>query len=181
MPPVHPPQSFNVSTTVSTTSTPPAGVGTGTSRPNLFLYSPTSNTMIPCEEIIIPNAVVPGTDVYQGPSNIYLAYPMDTPGAGGVASTPSPTSTCSPPQAQSPPQPSIVQYDQYGVPFTAYPTASAIVAPNSVSQPNSSPQPGSAGPDSAGSSGESSPPDLSVYHPQNWVQVNNSVILSNTQ
>ena len=126
--------------------------------------------MIPCEEIIIPNAVVPGTDVYQGPSNIYLAYPMDTPGAGGVASTPSPTSTCSPPQAQSPPQPSIVQYDQYGVPFTAYPTASAIVAPNSVSQPNSSPQPGSAGPDSAGSSGESSPPDLSVYHPQNWVQ-----------
>ena len=34
-------------------------------HPNLFLYSPSSNTMIPCEEIIIPNAVVPGQDVYQ--------------------------------------------------------------------------------------------------------------------
>ena len=29
-----------------------------TSRPNLFLYSPASNTMIPCEEIIIPNPVM---------------------------------------------------------------------------------------------------------------------------
>ena len=120
VPPVHPPQSFNVSTTVSTTSTPPAGVGAGTSRPNLFLYSPTSNTMIPCEEIIIPNAVVPGTDVYQGPSNIYLAYPMDTPGAGGVASTPSPTSTCSPPQAQSPPQVKKTSFKWFVTPSGAF-------------------------------------------------------------
>ena len=131
--------------------------------------------MIPCEEIIIPNAVVPGTDVYQGPSNIYLAYPMDQAGTG-VASTPSPTSSnCSPPQAQSPPQAtpqaSLVQYDQYGVPYTAYPTTH--LAPNgSAQQPGSSPQPGSAGSADNSvhtSSGESSPPDLSVYHPQNWV------------
>jgi hypothetical protein len=97
-----------------------------TSRPSLFLYSPSSNTMIPCEEIIIPNAVMPGTDVYQGPSNIYLAFPTDgnAPGGqgqqghapGGVASqspvsgngsvtSPSggTSSNCSPPQAQSPP------------------------------------------------------------------------------
>ena len=42
---------------------PPPGVPSP--HPNLFLYSPSSNTMIPCEEIIIPNAVVPGQDVYQ--------------------------------------------------------------------------------------------------------------------
>ena len=169
-----PPQQATQSFTTTSTS-PPAGVGAGTSRPNLFLYSPTSNTMIPCEEIIIPNAVVPGTDVYQGPSNIYLAYPMDQAGTG-VASTPSPTSSnCSPPQAQSPPQAtpqaSLVQYDQYGVPYTAYPTTH--LAPNgSAQQPGSSPQPGSAGSADNSvhtSSGESSPPDLSVYHPQNWV------------
>ena len=36
---------------------PPTSVAP-TSRPNLFLYSPASNTMIPCEEIIIPNPVM---------------------------------------------------------------------------------------------------------------------------
>jgi hypothetical protein len=48
------------------------------SRPNLFLYSPTSNTMIPCEEIVIPNPVVgpEGSAVYPGPSNIYLVRQM---------------------------------------------------------------------------------------------------------
>ena len=165
---VPPAQSFN-----TPTAPPSSGVGAGTSRPNLFLYSPTSNTMIPCEEIIIPNAVVPGTDVYQGPSNIYLAYPMEQ----GVASTPSPTSSnCTPPQAQSPPQAghpaSIVQYDQYGVPYTAYTSAPPGVGTSQ--QPNSSPLPGQLPPvsmpvSSEQSSGESSPPDLSVYHPQNWV------------
>ena len=95
-----------------------------TSRPSLFLYSPSSNTMIPCEEIIIPNAVMPGTDVYQGPSNIYLAFPTDGSAPGGQGqqqqgqhasqspvsgngSVTSPgggtSSNCSPPQAQSPP------------------------------------------------------------------------------
>ena len=49
--------------------------------------------MIPCEEIIIPNAVVPGQDVYQGPSNIYLAFPMENNGNGGVHSTGAPTAS----------------------------------------------------------------------------------------
>ena len=66
---------------------------------------------------------MPGTDVYQGPSNIYLAFPTDgTPtgagggqGPGGVgtcsqspvsgnsATSPGTSSNCTPPQAQSPP------------------------------------------------------------------------------
>ena len=74
---------------------PPPGVPSP--HPNLFLYSPSSNTMIPCEEIIIPNAVVPGQDVYQGPSNIYLAFPMDNNGThpGGVpVPTGAPTASC---------------------------------------------------------------------------------------
>jgi hypothetical protein len=67
--------------------------GVPSPHPNLFLYSPSSNTMIPCEEIIIPNAVVPGQDVYQGPSNIYLAFPMENNGNGGVHSTGAPTAS----------------------------------------------------------------------------------------
>ena len=65
---------------------------------------------------------MPGTDVYKGPSNIYLAFPTDgTPtggggqGPGGVgtcsqspvsgnsATSPGTSSNCTPPQAQSPP------------------------------------------------------------------------------
>ena len=99
---------------------PPVSSG-GVSRPNLFLYSPSSNTMIPCEEIIIPNAVVPGQEVYQGPSNIYLAFPMEQNGGGGTGvpppggtsttpnnSTVAAVTSCgnstnsTPPQAQSP-------------------------------------------------------------------------------
>ena len=89
---------------VSTYGMPgPVSPGGGVaSRPNLFLYSPSSNTMIPCEEIIIPNAVVPGQDVYQGPSNIYLAFPMEngTPGAPPGGSTPA--GTTPPPAPQQP-------------------------------------------------------------------------------
>ena len=33
----------------------PATAGTAGAKPNLFLYSPASNTIIPCEEIMIPN------------------------------------------------------------------------------------------------------------------------------
>ena len=44
---------------------------------NLYLYSPSNNTLIPCEEIIIPNPVMsPEGPVYSGPTNIYLAYPV---------------------------------------------------------------------------------------------------------
>lgn len=121
--PPPPNTSYPIAGVASSAATVAAAAGNSatpnnTSRPSLFLYSPSSNTMIPCEEIIIPNAVMPGTDVYQGPSNIYLAFPTDGAAAGqpaGVASqspagsansatSPGGTSSnCTPPQAQSPP------------------------------------------------------------------------------
>ena len=51
-------------------------------RANLYLYSPSNNTLIPCEEIIIPNPVMSpetGEAVYPAPANIYLAYPVQGP------------------------------------------------------------------------------------------------------
>lgn len=71
---------------------------------NLFLYSPASNTMIPCEEIIIPNPVMgPEGPVYQGPSNIYLAFPaaMDNNTSGG--GSPSPVSATAAATSAPPP------------------------------------------------------------------------------
>jgi len=51
---------------------------------NLFLYSPSENSLIPCEEIIIPN---PGMSsdgpVYTGPTNVYLTYPVQGPDGRG--------------------------------------------------------------------------------------------------
>ena len=47
------------------TSTTMAGAGNN-KRPNLFLYAPSSNTIIPCEEIIIPNH----PNVMQEPMNM---------------------------------------------------------------------------------------------------------------
>jgi hypothetical protein len=60
----------------------------GQGRASLFLYSPSSNTMIPCEEIIIPNPVLgsDGGPIYPGQSNIYLAFPVDGPAAMPQAS-----------------------------------------------------------------------------------------------
>eukprot|EP00096_Caligus_rogercresseyi_P001340 TRINITY_DN1210_c0_g1_i2.p1 TRINITY_DN1210_c0_g1~~TRINITY_DN1210_c0_g1_i2.p1 ORF type:complete len:933 (+),score=352.71 TRINITY_DN1210_c0_g1_i2:350-3148(+) len=47
-----------------------------TGRPNLFLYSPSSNTMIPCEEIVVPG-LYPGSPA-SSPQNVYLAaFPME--------------------------------------------------------------------------------------------------------
>ncbi len=189
---------------VTTTSYAPTAGGVATStaaRPNLFLYSPTSNTMIPCEEIIIPNALMPGQDVYQGPSNIYLAFPMqDGSSSGGVSSggatspngassvgsggnsavSPVTSSNCTPPQAQSPPNtydyaatptttPTMVQYDQYGVPYTTYtPVMPISTVDSGASGTASSATPSSAECSSADST-TTSPPDLSVYNPANWV------------
>lgn len=193
--------STSSSTTVSSAAggsanAPNAGSG---NRPNLFLYSPTSNTMIPCEEIIIPNAIVPGSDVYQGPSNIYLAFPMEggAPGqsppgntstAGGSIASPGTSSNCTPPQAQSPPNsyaggaavstsytptttPTLVQYDQYGVPYTTYTPVIQPISSTMEAASGSVSSNGGAG-SAECSSAEStthSPPDLSVYNPANWV------------
>ena len=56
---------------------------------NLYLYSPSNNTLIPCEEIIIPNPVMsPEGPVYSGPTNIYLAYPVQGPDGKGYITQP---------------------------------------------------------------------------------------------
>merc|ERR1712106_181837 len=58
-------------------------------RPNLYLYSPKNNTLIPCEEIIVPNPVMSADGpVYSGPTNIYLAYPVQGPDGRGYITEP---------------------------------------------------------------------------------------------
>merc|ERR1711892_1307637 len=58
-------------------------------RPNLYLYSPSSNSLIPCEEIIVPNPVMSADGpVYSGPTNIYLAYPVQGPDGIGYITQP---------------------------------------------------------------------------------------------
>merc|ERR1711892_1585568 len=58
-------------------------------RPNLYLYSPSSNSLIPCEEIIVPNPVMSADGpVYSGPTNIYLAYPVQGPDGRGYITQP---------------------------------------------------------------------------------------------
>ena len=58
-------------------------------QPNLYLYTPANNTLIPCEEIIIPNpGMSPDGPVYPGPTNIYLAYPVQGPDGRGYITQP---------------------------------------------------------------------------------------------
>jgi len=58
-------------------------------QPNLYLYTPSNNTLIPCEEIIIPNpGMSPDGPVYSGPTNIYLAYPVQGPDGRGYITQP---------------------------------------------------------------------------------------------
>ena len=72
---------------------PEAYMGGGGARPHLYLYSPSNNTLIPCEEIIIPNPVMSpdtGEPVYTGPTNIYLAYPVQGPDGRSYITQPFP-------------------------------------------------------------------------------------------
>ena len=65
----------------------------GARAANLYLYSPSNNTLIPCEEIIIPNPVMSpdtGEPVYTGPTNIYLAYPVQGPDGRSYITQPFP-------------------------------------------------------------------------------------------
>jgi hypothetical protein len=145
------------------------------SRPNLFLYSPSSNTMIPCEEIVIPNPVVgpEGSTIYQGPSNIYLAFPCES-GSGALGS-PHSFPAYMGAMASGP----LVHYDQYGVPYSPY---------QQQQPPGSSPPTGDADdhslaytsetgtePSSADSTLPHSPPDLSSYSPANWADAKSFV------
>jgi hypothetical protein len=179
-------------------------------RPNLFLYSPTSNTIIPCEEIIMPNHGMGSSsaEVYhQGTTNIYLAFPMDQGGSGPAATPltgPSAASKSPPPPAAAqspttnnmvqqasstynsvtppynpaatppgpgyntatPPTHHIVQYDQYGVPYTSY---TPVHHQGGVGNSDGGVASTSAESSSADSTQPHSPPDLSAYNPTNWV------------
>jgi len=162
---------------------PAAASSSQQSRPNLFLYSPSSNTMIPCEEIIIPNPVMgPEGPMYPGPSNIYLAFPVEGgrppiegPPAGFVS--PSPGSAPFMPPTPPPPQqmpPPAIQYDHpypngHAGPYPGQhpPPPPALVPAHGYLQSGSSEN--GTEPSSADSTTPHSPPDLSGYSPANWV------------
>merc|ERR550532_2072742 len=112
-------------------------------RPNLYLYSPSNNTLIPCEEIIIPNPVMsPEGPVYSGPTNIYLAYPVQGPDGRGY----------------------ITQ------PFTGPSYSPGSGSCDSTNCYSSTPHTPNSGQDSGSSTQPTSPPPLVNYHPSNWVR-----------
>ena len=159
------------------------------SRPNLFLYSPSSNTMIPCEEIIIPNPVMgPDGPVYQGPSNIYLAFPSgDGSQSHDGSGSASPAIAAAAAAAagnymthQILPSPhgpgatpgGAVQYDQYGVPYQSYQQQQPHHSMYQSSSDSGGTEPGS-----ADSTTPHSPPDLSMYSPAGWADSSNNVLM----
>merc|ERR1712198_774256 len=127
---------------------------TGNGRPNLYLYSPSNNTLIPCEEIIIPNPVVSTetgeTAGYTGPTNIYLAYPVQGPDGRSYITQPFP----------------IV--DSSYIPSQGYPGYSHSVSYDGSSFYSSTPHTPNSGEDSGSTTQPTSPPPLVNYHPNNW-------------
>jgi len=127
-------------------------------RPNLYLYSPSNNTLIPCEEIIIPNPVVSpetGEPVYTGPTNIYLAYPVQGPDGRSYITQPFPIHG------------DTVGPQGYTGGYNGY---SPSVSYDSSNYYSSTPHTPNSGEDSgSGSSTQpTSPPPLVNYHPSNW-------------
>jgi len=120
-------------------------------RPNLYLYSPSNNTLIPCEEIVIPNPVM-GSEgpVYPGPTNIYLAYPVSGPDGRGYITQPF-----------SPPLPTD---------YVSYPSYSPSISLDGSQYQSSTPQTPNSGQDSGSSTQPTSPPPLVNFHPANWFQ-----------
>jgi len=126
---------FNYTQAQQTQQAPP--------RPNLYLYSPSNNTLIPCEEIIIPNPVMsPEGPVYSGPTNIYLAYPVQGPDGRGY----------------------ITQ------PFSGPSYSPGSGSCDSTNCYSSTPHTPNSGQDSGSSTQPTSPPPLVNYHPSNWVR-----------
>ena len=120
-------------------------------RPNLYLYSPSNNTLIPCEEIIIPNPAMTGDGpVYPGPTNIYLAYPVSGPDGRGYITQP-----FSPPLPQE---------------YMSYPSYSPSISVDGSHYHSSTPQTPNSGHNSGSSTQPASPPPLVNYHPANWFQ-----------
>jgi len=118
-------------------------------QPNLYLYTPANNTLIPCEEIIIPN---PGMSadgpVYPGPTNIYLAYPVQGPDGRGYITQPY-TPPCS-----------YMSQDSTGSGYQYEET-------NSYS---STPHTHHSGEDSGSSTQPASPPSMDSCDPTSWAR-----------
>ena len=57
---------------------PPFPPGPGFPGCGLWLYSPATNTLIPCEEVIVAQTIqsAPGGPVYQAHTKAYVAYPV---------------------------------------------------------------------------------------------------------
>merc|ERR1719318_2479314 len=112
-------------------------------HPHLYLYSPADNSLIPCEEIIIPNPVMsPEGPVYSGPTNIYLAYPVQGPDGKGYITQPFATP------------------DSYSQDSASY---SPSMSYDGSSYHSTTPQ------DSGTSTQPTSPPPMTTYHPTNWI------------
>jgi len=126
-------------------------------RPNLYLYSPSSNALIPCEEIIIPNPVMgPDGPCYSGPTNIYLAYPVNGPDGRGYITQP-----------LAPGLPHVNgEYVQYNQSYSPTHSMDGSVYPSST--PNT-PNSANSGMNSGTSTLPSTPPPMLNYHPTNWV------------
>lgn len=135
---------------------PPHHMATPT-RPNLYLYSPSSNALIPCEEIIIPNPVMgPDGPCYSGPTNIYLAYPVNGPDGRGYITQP-----------LAPALPHVNgEYVQYNPSYSPTHSMDGSVYPSS--SPNT-PNSANSGMNSGTSTLPSTPPPMLNYHPTNWV------------
>jgi len=168
-------------------------------RPNLYLYSPSSNTLIPCEEIVIPNPVMSGeggAPVYAGggggPTNIYLAYPVSGPDGRGYItqpfSPPLPPHHHHHPQHHHQPQhPHHQQHphnsnnnhqqqhhqqqqqQQQHHDYTSYTSFSPSISVDGSQYHSSTPQTPNSGQDSGSSTQPTSPPPLVNYHPANWI------------
>jgi len=116
-------------------------------QPNLYLYTPANNTLIPCEEIIIPNpGMSPDGPVYPGPTNIYLAYPVQGPDGRGYITQPF-----------TPPS-SYMSQDSAGYLYEET---------NSYS---STPHTHHSGEDSGSSTQPTSPPALDSCNPTSWAR-----------
>jgi len=123
-------------------------------RPNLYLYSPSNNTLIPCDEIIIPNPVMsPEGPVYSGPTNIYLAYPVQGQDGRGYITQP-----FLPPGSAG----SYMSQDSCSY--------SPSISYDGSTHYSSTPHTPNSGEDSGSSTQTTSPPALDIYHPSNWIK-----------
>jgi len=121
-------------------------------RPNLYLYSPSNNTLIPCDEIIIPNPVMSREGpVYSGPTNIYLAYPVQGQDGRGYSTQPF-----------LPPGSAGSYMSQDGCSY------SPSISNDGSTQYSSTPHTTNSGDDSGSSTQPTSPPPLFNCHPTNW-------------